>query len=92
MAVALDKWIKLKVAPEQILLGLLFNTRRMNMGITKDYRKQLLKLLTKTCHSERESFTVPEIENDWSHWPSIQSNLPSYATSLWICGIRITRE
>ena len=61
-AVALDKWTQLVVAPRNILLGLVFDTRKMIVGITKEYRKEVLKLLTNNWHAGRQSFTVKKME------------------------------
>lgn len=61
-AVALDKWTQLVVAPKNVLLGLLFDTRSMTVGITKEYRAEVLNLLTKTWHAGRISFTVKKME------------------------------
>ena len=61
-AVAMDKWRLLVVSHSLILLGLLFNTRKMTVGVTEEYRKEVLDLLDKTWHPGREAFTVHEIE------------------------------
>ena len=61
-AVALDKWMQLRVAAIQVLLGLMFNTRDMTVGITKEYRAEVLQSLTTRWHPGRESFNVPEME------------------------------
>ena len=61
-ALALDKWEMLIVSHVMVLLGLVFDTRRMTVGITNDFRKEVLDLLTNTWHASRESFTVSEME------------------------------
>ncbi len=54
----LDKWTQLVVAPQNVLLGLMFDTQSMTVGITREYRKEVLNLLTKTSHTGRKNFTV----------------------------------
>ena len=61
-AIALDKWSKLKVSYCVVLLGLEFNTRAMTVGITDEYRAEVLHLLKNTWHPGRRSFTVSEME------------------------------
>ena len=61
-AVAMDKWRGLHVSHCMVLLGLVFNTRKMTVGATKEYRQMVIDLLRGTWHSERESFTVNEME------------------------------
>ena len=61
-AVAMDKWCLLVVSHCLILLGLLFNTRKMNVGVTEEYRKEVLDFLDRTRYPGREAFTVHEIE------------------------------
>ena len=60
-AVAMDKWQRLLVAHELVLLGFLFNTRTMTVGITDEYRQEVLDLLD-TVWAARDSFTINEIE------------------------------
>jgi hypothetical protein len=61
-AVAMDKWKLLMVSPIQILLGLLFNTRDMTVGVTPAYRMETCHLMKTRWHSEREAFDVKELE------------------------------
>jgi hypothetical protein len=61
-AIALDKWCKLKVSFCVVLLGLQFNTRDMTVGITDEYRAEVLYLLEHTWHPGRDAFTVGEME------------------------------
>ena len=61
-ALALDKWEMLIVSHVMVLLGLVFDMRRMTVGITNDFRKEVLDLLMNTWHASRESFTVSEME------------------------------
>lgn len=61
-AIALDKWQKLYVSYCVVLLGLLFNTRTMTVGVTDEYRAEVLHLLTTRWHKGRDGFTVSEME------------------------------
>ena len=61
-AVAMDKWIGMKVSYSTTLLGLTFNTRTMTVGITEQYRIELLNLLNTTWHEKRKAFSVHELE------------------------------
>ena len=60
-AVAMDKWSELIVGPIQILLGILFNTRKMTVSVTPKYRKETCNLM-ETTWLDREAFFVNEIE------------------------------
>ena len=44
-AVALDKWKLLVVSHCLIILGLVFDTRKMTVGVTPEYRREVLHLL-----------------------------------------------
>lgn len=57
-----DKLRALVVAYRAILLGFQFDTRLMTVGITSDFRAELVTLLTQTWHAGRQSFSVPELE------------------------------
>ena len=61
-AVAMAKWRQLIVAHQLILLGFVFNTRTMTMGVPDAYRKEVLSLLDTVWHEGRQSFTISEIE------------------------------
>ena len=61
-AVAMDKWRMLIVSHCLVLLGLVFNTRRMTVSVTKEYRKEVLDLLETTWHPGQEAFNINEIE------------------------------
>lgn len=61
-AVALDKWRELTVSHSLVMLGLQFDTRAMTVGVTQEFRAEVLELLTKTWHDGRQSFTVHEME------------------------------
>ena len=61
-AMALDKWKLLSVNHILILLGRLWNTRTMTVGITDDYRNDAIHLLNTIWHEGRRSFDVRELE------------------------------
>ena len=42
---AVDKWLQLAIAESQIALGLTLNTRRFEVGITRTYVDETLKLI-----------------------------------------------
>ena len=45
------------------MLGLIWNTRSLTVGITEEYLAEVHKLLTDTCHEGRKSsFNVKELE------------------------------
>ena len=58
----MNKWEGVKVSYEAVLVGLLFNTRNMTVGITDTYRKEVLDLINDRWHSYRKAFTVSDIE------------------------------
>ena len=62
IAVAVDKLLELFVSHSQILVGLEINTRAMTVGISPQYRAEVLHILQSTWHSGRQSFTVKEME------------------------------
>jgi hypothetical protein len=41
----MEKWLELIVSPKQIVLGLVVDTNKMTVGITKDYIQQVQTLL-----------------------------------------------
>jgi hypothetical protein len=41
-----------------VFIGLLFDTRRMTIGITDEYRNELFALISKPWHSAKKTFTV----------------------------------
>jgi hypothetical protein len=41
----MEKWLKLIVGPKQIVLGLVVDTNKMTVSITKDYIQQVQTLL-----------------------------------------------
>ena len=55
-AVAMDKWLKLNVHVIQLLLGLSWNTCELTVGITPEFRAEVVHLLNATWHDSRESF------------------------------------
>jgi hypothetical protein len=58
----MDKWVGMIVSREAVLLGLVFNSRTLTVGITTDYRAELLELPNRTWHKARKSFTIHELE------------------------------
>jgi hypothetical protein len=59
---AMDKWEGMTVGHHAILLGLLFNTRKLTVAMTKEYLDELRELLKTTWHEKRKSFTINELE------------------------------
>ena len=55
-AVALEKWKGLVVLHCLVILGLVFNTRKMTVGVTPEYRREVLHLLD-SHWVDRELFT-----------------------------------
>ena len=49
-AVAMAKWRQLIVAHQLILLGFLFNTQMITMGVPDAYQKEILNLLDTVWH------------------------------------------
>jgi hypothetical protein len=45
---SLEKWEELVIGPVQTILGLTIDTNSMTVGITPDYRQQVLAFLQKT--------------------------------------------
>jgi len=60
-AVAQDKWDTMRIATRQVLLGLVFDTRAMTVGITLQFRAETIALLRSSWHDARRSFTVKDI-------------------------------
>jgi hypothetical protein len=52
----------MKVSYQAILIGLIWNTRALTVGITDKYRAELHALLNRTWHKARTSFTIHELE------------------------------
>ena len=61
-ALALDKWEMLVVSHVMVLLGLVFDTRRMTVSVTNEFREEVHELLKTTWHASRGAFTVSEME------------------------------
>ena len=62
LPVSLEKLDELWVGHSLVLLGLVFNTRAMTVGITDEYREQVLRLIANTWHEGRKGFVVKEVE------------------------------
>ena len=56
--VAMIEWLKLNMHIIQILLGLSWNTRELTVGITPEFRAEVVHLLNTTWHDGRESFNI----------------------------------
>ena len=54
----MDKWLKLDVHAIQLLLGLSWNTRELAVGITPEFRAEVVHLLNTTWHDNRASFDI----------------------------------
>lgn len=59
---ALDKWFKLRVSPKNIFIGLEFDMRNLTLGVTNEYKDQLITLIDAPWHSAKRSFTANELE------------------------------
>lgn len=58
---ALDKWDGMIVDYFGVMLGLIWNTRALTVGVTGLYLAELHELLRSTWHKERKQFTIKEI-------------------------------
>lgn len=61
-ALQIEKLENLTIAHAMVLLGFLFNTRTMTVGIPPAFRADLLQLLRSKWHAGRVMFTVRELE------------------------------
>ena len=61
--VALDKWLNLIVSHNLIMLGLVFNTQTVTLGITDKYRQDVLRLMDDNW-TDKDFFHVKE----WKNW------------------------
>ena len=61
-AVAMDTWRLLVTSQSLILLDLVFNTQKMTVGMTKEYRWEVQHLMDTMWHPDREAFTANEME------------------------------
>ena len=52
----------MRIATRQVLLGLVFDTHAMTVGITSQFRAEAIALLSSSWHDARRSFTVKDIE------------------------------
>ena len=82
--VALDKWNALLVSYYLIILGLVFNTRNMTVGVIPTYRRGVIHLLD-SHWVDIEAFHI-KYQRDggisrktWQDWPCLSPHLPSYA-------------
>eukprot|EP00956_Cyclotella_meneghiniana_P044908 scaffold342465_cov169-Cyclotella_meneghiniana.AAC.1 len=59
---SLKKWKGCVIGHEVIMLGLLWNTRDLTIGITEEYLAEVHEQLTGTWHKGRKSFTITELQ------------------------------
>lgn len=59
---AMDKWTDMLIAHKAVLLGLIFNSRTLTVGITDEYIAELRELIKTTWHKRRKSFHINELE------------------------------
>ena len=59
---AMEEWKILIIVHCLVLLRFIFNTRRMLIGVTDDFRHEVLNLLKKHWYCGREAFGAPKIE------------------------------
>ncbi len=59
---SIEKWEELVIGPVQTVLGLTIDTNRMIVGITPEYCKQVLDLLTDTWPNTRHICKVWDIQ------------------------------
>ncbi len=59
---SIKKWEELVIGPVQTVLGLTIDTNRMIVGITPEYRQQVLDLLTDSWPDIRQTFKVRDIQ------------------------------
>ncbi len=57
----MENWLELIVGPKKIVLGLVINTKKMTVGITKDYIQQLRTLLN-LWDPNQKKFQVNEMQ------------------------------
>jgi len=60
--VAMDKWLDLVVAPQQTMLGLVLNTRRLSVAILPAYRTDVLHLINTTWRDGRSAFYLGQAQ------------------------------
>ena len=59
---ALDKWDGMIVAHRFIFIGLDWNTRKLTLGITDEYRDELIALIDALWHRRRNTFDTTELQ------------------------------
>ena len=60
--VALDKWAETVVSYKNTYIGLVWNTRKLTVGITPEYRDEIIELIDGPWNSTPRSFTALEME------------------------------
>lgn len=58
---SMEKWSEATINYRNILLGLSWNTRKLTVGIPRDYIDDLSELIKKSRLIHRKTFTVPEL-------------------------------
>jgi hypothetical protein len=58
----MEKWLDLVVSSRQRMLGLIFDTNKLTVGIPPDYVAEVLDLLNTTWHSHRPRFAVGDAQ------------------------------
>ena len=58
---AMDKWIGMLVAPQEIALGLSLDSDALTVGITREYKDGVLKILTEKWKPENDSFKLKDM-------------------------------
>jgi len=59
---AMNKWKETVISSQDIMLGILVNTRTLTVAVTVDYRRDVLALIKKTWHSRRRTFTAQQAQ------------------------------
>jgi len=59
---AMEKQMELIVGHEQVMLGLVLNTRRISVRIELKYQPKVLKLVDNMWHPSRNSFTIRQVQ------------------------------
>jgi len=55
---SLKKWLEMVICPIQTVLGLYVNTNKMTIGITQEYREQVMSMLNDNFLASADSFEL----------------------------------
>jgi hypothetical protein len=58
----LEKWKELVIGPRQVILGLVFDTNKMTVGITDKYIQQVKDLLNEMWNNNCKMFNVLDMQ------------------------------